>query len=161
MKVNNCCFCVELRIGCIILAVVGIVLSILGVDLSSGWSTIHSLISSAFLVAFPANCCLLYSAAYTKGSEKSRCITALIYQAYVVLSALLLAINAVVVLFNWIQSTEDIPHGQYAVALVILIGLTLLDLYFNLIAYSWYLDLKGVVVVGDDASGKDSGSNSS
>ena len=143
-KVTNCCFAVELRKGCIIMAVVGFILSTLGVGLSSGWSTIINLI-----LAFPATCCLLYSAAYTKGSEKSRCITALIYQAYIVLSALLLAINAVVVLFNWIQSTEDIPHGQYAVALVVLIGLTLLDLYFNLIAYSWYLDLKGVVVVGD------------
>ena len=143
-RVKNCCGSVELRKGCIIMAVVGIVLSIIAVGVTSAWSTIISLI-----LAFPATCCLLYSAAYTKGSEKSRCITALIYQAYVVLSALLLAINAVVVLFNWIQSTEDIPHGQYAVALAILIGLTLLDLYFNLIAYSWYLDLKGVVVVGD------------
>ena len=149
IKVTNCCFFVELRKGCIIMAVVGIVLSILGVDLSSGWSTIHSLISSAFLVAFPANCCLLYSAAYTKGSIKSRSISAFIYIIIVLVSAIFLASDAIVVLFNWIQSTGHIVHGQYVVALVTLIGLTLLDLYFILVAISWDMDLKGKVVVID------------
>ena len=85
MKVNNCCFCVELRIGCIILAVVGIVLSILGVGLSSGWSSIIGVI-----LAIVANCCLLYSAAYVKGSNKSRRIIALVYIVYVLISAILL-----------------------------------------------------------------------
>lgn len=144
-KLSHCCFYVELKKGCIITAVVGIVLSIIAVGVSSGWSTIISLI-----LAFPANCCLLYSAAYTKGSKKSKSVTASIYAIIVLVSAILLAIDAVVVLFNWIQSTGDIVHGQYVVALVTRIGLTLLDLYFIAIACSWWRDLeesRGKVVV--------------
>ena len=146
-KVTNCCFAVELRKGCIIMAVVGFILSTLGVGLSSGWSTIISLI-----LAFPANCCLLYSAAYTEGSKKSRSITVSIYVIIVLVSAIFLGIDAVVELFNWIQSTGDVAHGQYVVALVFRIGLTLLDLYFICIAGSWYLDLEGVVVVEKDGN---------
>ena len=142
MKVNNCCFCVELRIGCIILAVVGIVLSILGVGLSSGWSSILSLI-----LAIAANCCLLYSAAYTKGSTKSRSITALIYIVFVLISAVFLVIQAVLLIIHWGRVGQN--HGQYASALVTYIILILLDLYFSLVAYSWYQDLKGVVVVNN------------
>ena len=142
MKVNNCCFCVELRIGCIILAVVGIVLSILGVGLSSGWSSIIGVI-----LAIVANCCLLYSAAYTKGSTKSRSITALIYIIFVLISAVFLAINAVLLCIQWGRVGQY--HGQYASALVSHIILILLDLYFTLVAYSWYQDLKGVVVVSN------------
>ena len=96
MKVNNCCFCVELRIGCIILAVVGIVLSILGVGLYSGWSSIIGVI-----LAIVANCCLLYSAAYTKGSTKSRSITALVYIIFVLISAILWTIGAVLLCIEW------------------------------------------------------------
>ena len=83
MKVDNCCFCINLRIGCIALAVVGIILAIVGVGLYAGWASILGLI-----VAIVANCCLLYSAAYTKGSTKSRSITALVYIAFVLLSAI-------------------------------------------------------------------------
>ena len=142
MKVNNCCFCVELRIGCIILAVVGIVLSIINVGLNSGWSSIISLI-----LAIAANCCLLYSAAYTKGSTKSRSITALIYIIFVLISAVFWAINAVLLCIHWGRVGQY--HGQYASALATHIIFILLELYFTLVAYSWYQDLKGVVVVSN------------
>ena len=142
MKVNNCCFCVELRIGCIILAVVGIVLSILGVGLNSGWSSIISLI-----LAPVANCCLLYSAAYTKGSTKSRSITALIYIVFVLVSATFLAINNVLLCINWGRAGQY--HGLFAFAVAAHIIFILIDLYCSLVAYSWYQDLKGVVVVSN------------
>jgi len=142
MKLNNCCFCVELRIGCIILAVVGIVLAILGVGLSSGWSSIIGVI-----LAIAANCCLLYSAAYTKGSTKSRSITALIYIIVLLISAILWAIGAVLLIIEWGRVGSH--HGHFASALITRIIVIVLDLYFCLVAYSWYQDLKGVVVVSN------------
>ena len=141
MKVNNCCFCIELRIGCIVLAVVGIVLAIVGVGLFSGWGSILSLI-----LAIVANCCLLYSAAYTKGSTKSRSITALIYIAFMLLSAIFLVISAVLLCINWAGGNGR-SDGQNASALVINVLQILLDLYFGLVAYSFYQELKSITNV--------------
>ena len=76
----------------------------------------------------------------------------MIYIIIVLVSAIFLGIDAIVVLFNWIQATGDIEHGKYVVDLVFRIGLTLLDLYFICIASSWWADLKGVVVVEKDGN---------
>ena len=139
MKVNNCCFCVELRIGCIILAVVGLILAIVGAGLYAGWASILGLI-----MAIVANVCLLYSAAYTKGSNKSRTITALVYIGFMLLSAIFLVIQAILLCINWGRgyNTETAITG-----LVIYIVNILLDLYFALVAYSWYQELKSGTVV--------------
>ena len=140
MKLNNCCFCINLRIGCIVIAVIGIILAIIGVGLYAGWASILGLI-----VAIAANCCLLYSAAYTKGSTKSRSITALVYIAFVLLSAIFLVIQAVLLCIRWAGSngrSED--HAAYASGLAIYCLNILLDLYFALVAYSFYEELKSV-----------------
>jgi len=137
MKVKNFCCCIELRIGCIMIAVIGIILVFIGIGLNQTWGTILGVILGIF-----ANCFLLYSAAYTKGSIKSRRITALTYVGFLLLSIIFLIIQAVLIFtdhgdkFHW--------NGLISTWLANTIILILLDLYFVLVAYSFYQELNGV-----------------
>ena len=147
MKLNKCCFCIELRIGCIILAVVEIVLSILVLVFNSGWTSIIAAILSII-----ANCCLLYSAAYVKGSNESRRIIALVYIVYVLISAILLTISIVLLCidyYNHIDYHREKDLIKLAFALGIRIGMMILYWHYCLVVYSWSQKLKDVVVVSN------------
>ena len=137
MMVKSFCCCIELRIGCIMIAVVGIILALIGIGLNQTWGSILGVILGIF-----ANCFLLYSASYTKGSTRSRRITALTYIGFLLLSIIFLIIQAVLIFtdhgykFHW--------NGLISTWLANMIILILLDLYFVLVAYSFYQELNGV-----------------
>ena len=143
MEVKKCCCCIELRIGCIIIAVVGIILGIIGVALNAGWGSALSLI-----LGIAANCCLLYSAAYTKGSTKSRSIAALIFIGCLVLSMIF---QVIWLILETIELAEANGFSSYALPFTLswlvnnLIQFTL-SLYFCLVAYSFYKELNYTVV---------------
>ena len=143
MMVKNFCCCIELRIGCIMIAVVGIILALIGVGLNQQWGTILGVVIGIF-----ANCFLLYSAAYTKGSTKSRRMTALTYIVFVLLSTIFLIIQAILIFTNDdnINDWNGTFHWNEYVSswLANIIILILLDLYFMLVVYSFYQELNGV-----------------
>lgn len=138
MEVKKCCCCIELRIGCIIIAVVGITLGIIGVALSPGWGSALSLI-----LGIAANCCLLYSAAYNKGSTESRSLTALIFIGCVVLSMIFQIIWLILQIIVLAKadgfSSTFLP---FTISWLTTSGIRfLLSLYFCLVAYSFYKEL--------------------
>ena len=143
MMVKSFCCCIELRIGCIMIAVVGIILALIGIGLNQTWGSILGVILAIF-----ANCFLLYSASYTKGSTRSRRITALTYIGFVLLSIIFLIIQAVLILTNdgnrYYWDHKFHWNGEFSSWLANTIILILLDLYFVLIAYSFYRELNGV-----------------
>ena len=146
MKVKNFCCCIELRIGCIMMATVGIILALVGVGLIRKWGSILGVVLGIF-----ANCFLLYSAAYTKGSTKSRRITALTYIGFLLLSAIFLIIQAILIFtdydygYDW--NGKFHWDGYVSSWLANIIILILLDLYFMLVAYSFYQELKSITNV--------------
>ena len=131
LKVNKCCCCVDLRIGCIILAVVGLVLAIISIGISSGWGSIIGLI-----LAIVANGCLLFAAVYTNGTIQMRSIATLVYIIVVLLNAVLVFIAAILQIVDW--ADQGANHGNHAAIVVLRIIWVILDLYFALVAFSFY-----------------------
>ena len=138
MRVKAFCFCIDLRIGCIIMAIVGLIFPISGISLHQGWGIYTSIVS-----AIVANGCLLYSAAYIQGSTNSRIIAVLIYIVIVVLSAIFFVVQAIL-WYSYINCDGYWYSNCYAeenAFLAITIIYCLLDLYFILVAYSFYKEL--------------------
>ena len=85
LKVSKCC-CLDLRVGCILIGVVGIILAIteliIGLNHEFGlmqwiidartWSLVLWLIR--LILGLIANGCLLFSASYTQGIDYARSI---------------------------------------------------------------------------------------
>ena len=143
MEVRKCCCCIELRIGCIIIAVAGIILCIIGVALSPGWGSAISI-----TLGIAANCCLLYSAAYTKGSTESRSLTALIYIGCWVLSMIFQVIWLILQIIVLAEgngfSSNFLPFTISWLAISCI--RFLLSFYFCLVAYSFYKELNYKIV---------------
>ena len=140
-KLSHCCCCIELRIGCIVLAIVGIILSIVTVALNFYWMTIIGLVLSII-----ANGCLLYAAFHTNGSTTSRSVATLVYVVFSLIEALVLFIAAIILCIGWAAGGDDwLPeqHAILATATVIYFICVGIYVYFALVAFSFYQQLKG------------------
>ena len=111
--------------------------------ISPGWGSALTLI-----LGVAADCCLLYSAAYTKASTKSRSITALIYIACLLLSAIFQ-----VIWFILMMKVLAEGNGFSSILLPITapwMAINCIRLstiwYFCLIAYSFYKELNCKIV---------------
>lgn len=141
LKLSHCCCCIELRIGCIVLAIVGIILSIIGVALNPYWISIIGLV-----VSIIANGCLLYAALHTTGTTTARSVATLIYVVLCLIDALVFLIAAIMLCIGWAAGGDDWSSDQHAIlatATVIYFITIGIYLYFALVAFSFYQQLKG------------------
>ena len=139
LKINTCCCCINLRIGCIVIAIVGVILAIVGVSIKTGWASILGLIIALF-----ANACMLYAAVYINGSNRSRMIAVMVYIIFSLVSALFLFIGSIILCVNWTSGNwNSSGHASFATALLVRIINIILDLYFALVAFSFYQELNG------------------
>ena len=138
-KVTHCCACIELRTGCIVLGIVGVILGIIGIGLNTTWTGIVGLI-----VALISNVCLLYGAISTNGSITSRTIALLIYIAFEVVSVIftfVLAILVFVLMGDGGWTSEE--KGILAASATVYLLACALGLYFIIVVFSYYQEIKG------------------
>ena len=148
--VKKCCCCVDLRIGCIALAIVGIILSIIGVGLFPSWSSILGLI-----LALIANGCLLFAAAYTQGTAQIRSILVLVYVVFTLLCALILFIGAILLCVVWgAGDWDDDEHAILATATIIYFIEIGFYVYFAFVACGFYQEIKGAGGGGNNVEGQ-------
>ena len=74
IKLDNCCCCVETRIGCIIIGVVGAVTAVLTVAFNGGIPEYLGI-----PVTFVGCGCLIYAATNTSGNDKRRISAVSVY----------------------------------------------------------------------------------
>jgi len=160
LKVEKCCCCIDLRIGCIVIGAVGLILSFIFTGLNPSWSGFLGLI-----LAIIANGCLIFAAAYTSGTVQIRSITTLVYMILILINALIVLIGTILICVAWGQagqilssqrySTQDpgAIHGSFAASVIVGFVWIILDLYFALVAFSFYGELKSgnTVVTGGPA----------
>jgi len=160
LKVEKCCCCIDLRIGCIVIGAVGLIFSFIFTGLNPTWSGFLGLI-----LAIIANGCLIFAAAYTAGTAQIRSITTLVYIILILLNALIVLIGTIWACVNWGKAGEilnanrgrfDNPgavHGAYAGTVIVGFVWIILDLYFALVAFSFYGELKSgnTIVTGGPA----------
>ena len=141
VKVNHCCCIIELRIGCIAIAIVGLILSIISVAVYPEWYFIL-----AFILSMVSNAGLLYAAFHTTGTIQSRSIAILIYVVSYFVFAVLLLILTILACIGWsavaIILTSQEKAGVIVVLIVYIVTIPLF-LYFALVAFSFYLKVKG------------------
>ena len=160
LKVNKCCCCIELRIGCIVLGATCIILAVISVALTPTWLVDLLVIRLIGIVlAIIGNGCLIFAAAYTSGTAQIRTNTTLVYIIIVLLNALLVLIETIMICVVWVNAAQilagyfmdGVPiyvqmasedHLRYAARVVGGIVVIILDLYFALVAWSFYQELK-------------------
>ena len=139
-KVNHCCCIIELRIGCIAIAIVGLILSIISVAVYPVWYIIL-----AFILSMVSNAGLLYAAFHTTGTIQSRSIATLIYVVSHFVLAVILFIVIILTCIAWsalINLTSQETAYLVVGTLLYIVAIPLF-LYFALVAFSFYLQLKG------------------
>ena len=137
-KVNHCCCIIELRIGCIVMAIVGIILSIISVAVAPVWYCILG-----FIFTMAANGGLLYAAFHTTGTIQSRSIATLIYVVTYFVLAIVLFILTILFCIAWsISNPSSTEIAIWTVVIISYIVTIPLFFYFALVAFSFYLEFK-------------------
>jgi hypothetical protein len=127
------------------LGVIGIILAVINVALTPTWSGFIGIV-----LAIIGNGCLIFAAAYTSGTAQIRSITTLVYIIMVLLNALIVLIGTIMICVAWGNAAQVLSgysnqgsvHGAYAGGVVVGIVVIILDLYFALVAWSFYQELK-------------------
>ena len=144
---NKCCCCVDLRTGCIIIAVLGLIGSFSSFYSGIVWGIV------GFVAAIVAHGCLLY------GAIKYHKVTTLVYLVmemlfiifYVVLLVLTIVFFAegtvVTCWKNWDGGASDgtgcaVVVGIAVTILLVYVALIAFSIYFWVCVYSFYQDVK-------------------
>ena len=145
LKVDTCCWFIELRPGCIVIGIFGTSFAIISIAFSRDFSE-SAIIGYTLLIL--GNVCLLFAAAYKSGSIQIRSIAVLLYILLVLINAIIdfIATILVCVAFNGVYGVDDgyglTIRAVYAPVPVIFFIWIFLDLYFALVAFSFYQELK-------------------
>ena len=137
IKINKCCFCLELRLGCILIGIVGLINTFVTVLVYGG---IPSLIGIPLALIGSAS--LVCAAVKENGSTKLRIIGVLIYMGTNLLRSFLNFIGIILTFVSWSNvnsnpesygKTEGAGyHALLALVVVELLVCILLDIYFKL-----------------------------
>ena len=144
VKVDTCCWFIDLRLGCIITGILGIGFTIISIALSL---ESHESAITGLTLSVLGNGCLIFDAVYTSGSTQIRRTAVLVYIFLVLSNALIIFIATIIkcaALDNASgtdEGYESTIHRIYAQALVVCLAWLFLDLYFALVALSFYQEL--------------------
>jgi hypothetical protein len=131
-KCEKCCFCVELRVGCIVIGIVGLLLGITVVGLFPGISFLGGITFS-----LTGSACLIFAALNTKGSTHTR-INAV--WTYIGTRVSLLFI----VILRWELIVANPYSGGWMWMISGIFNLyILLNVFCTLVAFIFYQQLKG------------------
>ena len=148
---NFCCF-VETRIGCIIIGVVGALTAIITVVFNGGIPEYL-----AIPVTFLGCGCLVWAAAMTSGKAERRITAVSVYLVTLIFRGILNFIGTILTCLAWDHlsdsnsgvyglygyQTGTATNGMFAFAVMERLICIFLDIYFSLVAYSFYQQLKG------------------
>ena len=142
--INKCCCFIQLRIGCLIIGSVGIQLAFLSflAIVLSGFVGLQLIVcASASIIWFNfsliGNGCLIYAAANNKSSAQSRSFAVLIYLVIIIVQAIVIFILAIVCLVV----LKDLLNFNFPAMYCFIYFF--LYMYFGLLSYSFYRELKG------------------
>ena len=144
VKVDTFCWFIDLRLGCIITGILGIGFTIISIALSL---ESHESAITGLTLSVLGNGCLIFAAVYTSGSTQIRKTAVLVY-IFLVLSNVLIVFIATIIKCVALGSTSGTDERYestipriYAQALVVCLTWVLLDMYFVLVALSFYQEL--------------------
>ena len=129
------CFFISLRIGCMIIGVVGAISGVINVIV---YQEIPSYIGIALAVVGSVS--LIFAAVNTNGSTKTRIIAVLVYMGTCILQVLLKIIGLILTCITWSNTSRN--HEYFALVVVELVVGIVLDIYFLVVAFSFYKELK-------------------
>ena len=144
VKVDTCCWFIDLRVGCIITGILGINFTIISIALCLEG---HELAITRLTVSILGNGCLIFAAVYTSGSTQIRRTAVLVYILHVLSNALIVFIFTIIkcVGLGGASGTEkgyeSTIHRVISCALVICLTWVFIDMYFALVALSFYQEL--------------------
>ena len=151
VKLDNFCCCVETRIGCIIIGVVGAVIAIITVVCNGGIPEYLGI-----PVTLLGCGCLIYAAARTSDNAERRITAVLVYLVTLVFRGILNFIGTILTCLAWdhLSDSNNRAYGVYgyqmgtaindmfAFAVMERMICIFLDIYFSLVAFSFYQQLK-------------------
>ena len=152
IKLDNFCCCVETRIGCIIIGVVGAVTAIITVVCNGGIPEYL-----AIPVTLLGCGCLIYAAARTDGKARRRITAVSVYLVTLLIRGILNFIGMILTCLAWDHLSDSnngayglygyqmgtATNGMFAFAVMERLICIFLDIYFALVASSFYQQLKG------------------
>lgn len=109
--VNKCCFFVDLRVGCIVMAVVTAILSII---MSVYVTKISGYVAIPFCILGSAG--LIFAALYVQGTTQQRTIGVIVYLVTTLLCVFLSIIGMIVLWVDWgraSQAINNIPSSPF------------------------------------------------
>ena len=145
LKVDTCCWFIDLRLGCIVIGIFGTSFAIISIALTQEFS--ESAIIGYILIIL-GNGSLICAAVYKSGNIKIRSIAVLVYIVLALLNAVIdfIATILVCVAMNGVYKVDDrygfTIRAVYAPVPVIFFVWIFLDVYFALVAFSFYQELK-------------------
>ena len=156
-KMNSCCFCLNLRLGCIIIGVLGILMSFLRpVPGHQGYISNFSLLATGSALSLTAAVCLISGAAWKAGNVKTRTILLIVYIICEASSAIIYFIGAILVFkdFSYLYQLNTYYIDTIVVIEVIAAAAILLyvalDVYFFIVVVN-FVRLLEMVEIGDSA----------
>ena len=154
--VNKCCFFVDLRVGCIVMAIVTAILSII---MSVCVTGIPGYIAIPF--SFLGSAALIFAAIYAQGTTQIRRVGVIVYLLPTLLRVILSFIGLILIWVVWgttshvlsnassspynnnrdNDSAMTIIHVSFALMTVFGLFWIVLDLYFALVTFVFYQSL--------------------
>ena len=145
LKVVKCCGCLELRTGCIIIAVIGLILPVIDVALRPSAVGFFRLGVSTF-----GNACLIVASAGTDRSTKMSSIASWIYIVFVLIHAITVLIGVIIACIALgdiagsrlpIHEKSELERIMVSVVVISIVWFVL-ELYFAVVAFSFNKELK-------------------
>jgi hypothetical protein len=145
LKVDTCCWFIELRAGCIVIGIFGTGFTIISIALTAEFFASAII---GYILTILGNGCLIGAAVFKSGRIQIRSIAVLVYIVLVLLNAIIdfIATIFVCVALNGVYRVDDgygfTIRAVYAPVPVIFFIWIFLDVYFVLVAFSFYQELK-------------------
>ena len=145
LKVDTCCWFIDLRLGCIVIGIFGTSFAIISIAVSREFSEPAII---GYILIILGHGSLICAAVYTRGNIQIRSTAVLVYIVLVLLNAIIDFIVTILVcvalygVYNVDDGYGFTIRAIHAPVPVIFFIWIFLDIYFALVAFSYYQELK-------------------
>ena len=127
----------NLRIGCIFIGIIGAISAIITVIVHPETPAYIGI-----ALALIGSASLIFAAVNTSGSTKTRTIAVLIYIVTCILHILLKIIGLILTCITWVNNPGSYGNDWFALVVVETLIAIIIDIYFLVVAFSFYQELK-------------------